>query len=120
MRSIVREGILSALAEGDYTRGEVRAITGYAHSAIHTWIHRLHDEKCVHIKRWKRPGGPGNFEAVWRIGEGIDAKPPKPVPQSKRGARWRERSKNRVAMMDRARKHGIMPNPYEQLTWGAK
>ena len=118
--SPVREAILAKLEEGDLTRGQIESMTGFAHSAIHKWIHRLHDEEYVHIKRWKRPGGPGNFEAVWRLGEGKDAAPPKPMPQRKRSQRHRERSKNRLSMMDRARKTGKLPNPFEQLMWGAQ
>ena len=118
MKLSIRETVLSVLEHDDYTRKEIEDLVGCSHSGLHKAIHKMHAEKLIHICKWERPMGRGNFEAVWRLGDKPDARQPKPYTHKEIQRRHYERNARRINARRAARK-GRPINPFAQLMWAA-
>lgn len=74
----IRDAIIKALAENhEQTSGQLRKATGSVNSSIWKTCEALKAQNNIHICRWQQvKNSPGNIEAVYRIGAGIDADKP--------------------------------------------
>ena len=74
----LRDAIISSLAEHtERTTRQLRATSGASASSVWKACARLKDQNNLHIARWQpTANSPGNIEAVYRIGAGVDAEKP--------------------------------------------
>lgn len=119
MKLSIREIALSMLASSDYTRKEIEDLSGCSHSGLHKAIHKMREEKLIHICRWERPDGRGNFEATYRLGNRPDAKKPAPYTHNEIARRHYKRNAKRINAR-RSAQAGRPVNPFLQLTWGVR
>lgn len=119
MKLSIREIALSMLEGGNYTRKEIEELSGCSHSGLHKAMHKMHAEKLIHICKWDRPDGRGNFEATYRLGNRPDAKKPTPYTHQEIARRHYQRNKKRINARRSALKAGRPINPFAQLLWSS-
>lgn len=119
MKQTIREIALSMLEGGDYTRADIEGLSGCSHSGLHKAIHKMRRDKLIHICKWIRPDGRGNFEAIWRLGDKPDAKKPPAFTHLEISRRHYQRNAKRINAR-RSAKAGRPINPFAQLMWSAR
>lgn len=74
----------------------------------HAWkmLNRLVKEKRAHITRWEQVCGNGVWQAVYLIGEGVNARRPQKMTQKERNARF-ERKADQLELQIRRQRYAL-------------
>lgn len=89
--------LIAALAEGEYTKTELREITGLHHATISKYLEQLRKRRVVRISEFKRDAGGRAFVALFTMNpeQMPDAKYPDRLPGSTRSRMYRARLKSK-------------------------
>lgn len=87
-RLSLRDKIIAGLVEhSERTVTQLSKTTGSNKSSVQRLLCRIRDQKNCHIDRYDPvPNSPGNFQAIWKIGAGLDAEKPENCGAPKRRA----------------------------------
>jgi len=86
--------MLKAMHEGA-TRKEMVDATGLHYNTIHRWVYSLRRAKLVHIEGYEKDNRGCSVVPVYKMGEGKDAKPPAPITNAQKSAKYRKRKRLR-------------------------
>jgi len=89
--------LIAALAEGEYTKTELREITGLHHATISKYLEQLRKRQVVRISEFKRDAGGRAFVARFTMNpeQLPDAKYPKKATSAMRSRLYRQRLKSK-------------------------
>ena len=86
--------MIKELHEGA-TTVELENVSGLHVHTIWRWIRVLRAQKIVYVQGWERDARGCNIVRVYKLGDGRDAKRPKPMTSSQKNIAYRRRKKLR-------------------------
>ena len=101
--------IRAVLSEGAATAHELAARVHACLAATRRNLRALHEANEIHIKGWSRDFNTGPSRAVWAIGDGKDARPPKPASSTIRQRRRRRDPEVQINELMAKRKKRALP-----------
>lgn len=86
--------MLKVMYEGA-TRQEMVEASGLHYKTVYRWMYTMRRANLIHIEGYEKDKRGCNDVPVFRLGDGKDAKPPTPVSNAQKSAKYRKRKRLR-------------------------